>query len=127
MSPSSTGPAITLSDDQTNLRIAFPSTPPVVWEFDASGVTELIENLIAMREGMVPPMSTAFPVEGDKMMVDTGGAWFVQPRAENDGLILALLHRGFGWFGMFLDPGGIDALQAAIAQWRPRPTPSSSN
>jgi|SRR5450759_5064389 len=94
------GPHWSLNEDQTRIRIDFPSEPPVRLEYDADQVDDLIANLAEMRGAMQPSVPMSEPDPGTRIQVATKGRFYVQPRKSESALVLALLHPGLRWVGM---------------------------
>jgi hypothetical protein len=108
-------PVWTLNEQKTTLSEQLPSVPPVTLTFDAAEVEKLIETLAQSRAEMQPPRPIAGPVPGSKLNVATVGWWYVQ--RDGDGIVLAILHPGYGWVALHLDPSSTEQLSQRL----PRP------
>jgi hypothetical protein len=114
---SSTVPALRLSDDRRKLIVEFPGAAPM--ELDTADVERLVQTFSTARINMEPAIPQRDPTTGGSMTVVPKGRWWVQPDLITGGIVLALLHPGFGWVGMQMDQGQSSQLIQRILQQRP--------
>ncbi|HEV2098413.1 MAG TPA: hypothetical protein VGR45_05750 [Stellaceae bacterium] len=114
-SPVTVAPVWALDDQKTTLTEQLPNVPVAAVKLDAAEVDKMIEALAQMRAEMKPPRPIVEPAPGTKINVATVGRWYVQP--DGNGIVLAILHPGYGWVGLYLDPNSIEQLSRRL----PRP------
>ncbi len=112
---SKASPVWALDNQKTTLTEQLPNTPAAAVKLDAAEVDKMIETLAQMRAEMKPPRPIVEPALGTKINVATVGRWYVQP--DGSGIVLAILHPGYGWVGLYLDPSNIEQLSRRL----PRP------
>lgn len=115
LAQSKTAPVWTLDDQKTTLTEQLPNVPAGTLKLDLVEVEKMIETLAQMRAAMKPPRPITDPTPGSTMNVATVGRWYVQP--DKDGIVLAILHPGYGWVALHLDPTAIEQLSRRL----PRP------
>jgi hypothetical protein len=115
LAQSKASPVWTLDDPKTTLTEQLPNAPAVTLKLDAAEVDKLIATLAQMRAEMKPSRPIVEPALGTKINVATVGRWYVQP--DGNGIVLAILHPGYGWVGLYLDPSNIEQLSRRL----PRP------
>jgi hypothetical protein len=118
-------PSWRLSDDRKTLVAVFPGDPPSRLELDAAETDRLTRRLSELRIVMEPPIPLRDPSAGEQMTIIPKGRWWVQPDLVTGGIVLALLHPGYGWIGLQLDQDRTSQLVQRIAQQRPSMAPSA--
>src|SRR5690348_7093115 len=90
-----------LSDDRKELVLELKDEAPK--RIDAAEADRMIQTLTALRVRMDPPIPARDPTPGESMTVIPKGRWWVQPDLLTGGIVLAVLHPGYGWVGAQLD------------------------
>jgi hypothetical protein len=118
-----------LSDDRKEIVLDLNEETSKRIELDAAEADRMIQTLTALRVRMDPPIPSRDPTPGESMTVVPKGRWWVQPDLLTGGIVLAVLHPGYGWVGAQLDHPQTSQLIQRILQQRPMPGPSrdSSN
>jgi hypothetical protein len=114
---SSTVPTLRMSEDRQKLIVQFPGAAPM--ELDTADVERMVQTFSNARINMEPAIPQRDPTAGDSMVVVPKGRWWVQPDLITGGIVLALLHPGFGWVGMQMDQSQSSQLIQRILQQRP--------
>jgi hypothetical protein len=107
-------PEWTLNQQKTAVTVKIPSVPPATVTLDAAQVEKMIQMFAQMRVVMTPPRPMASPAPGTTINVATAGRWYVQP--DGTGVDLAILHPGYGWVGLQLDPDAMEQLSRRLSR-----------
>lgn len=107
-------------DNGTDLKITLPAGGEAI--LSAEDAVLLIRRLAEVRANLSPSFPQQNPSEATLAMHDTRMRWFVVPTDEG-GFLLAMMHPGFGWIRMVLDPTMTaelrNTLMGKIARERP--------
>jgi hypothetical protein len=87
--------------DRTSVIATLPSDPPMTLAMPAAVVEEVIQNLATLRADMVPPRPMVdHPLKN--LQYAKIGRWQLLT-LEGGGVVLMLLHPGYGYVGLQLD------------------------
>ncbi|MDK2741312.1 MAG: hypothetical protein NDI90_00220 [Nitrospira sp. BO4] len=111
-------PHWSLNSDRTKLTVDFPTEPPTRFELDADEMDDFIAHLAEMRAAMTPAVPFSDPDPGSRMSVAASGRWYVHPRGA-EGAAILLLHPGYRWVGIALEPEPIRELIQVLLRCLP--------
>ena len=100
---------LSYNDDHTRVIATFPSDPPIALSMPAPVVDQLIQNLATLRADMVPPRPMVdHPLKN--LQYAKVGRWQLLT-LENGGIVLMILHPGYGYVGVQLDSNSMLSLK----------------
>lgn len=114
-------PNWSLSDDNQTLHVDLPTNPPTRFSWDADAVDDLIANLADMRRVMQPAIPMEPPDPGSRLSIAEHGRWQVVPHG--DSIALALLHPGYRWSGILIEPDSAEELANLLLSLAQSPPP----
>lgn len=101
-----------LSKDRATASLDLPGGGSA--ELDAAGVSQLIEELVALRARMAPPLSGSYvPGETPAHVLDNL-LWSVGPDPSRRGLNIGVFNPGLGWSALRLSRAQVEDLQTGI-------------
>ena len=104
--------ALRYNDDRTRVIATFPSDPPIAISMTPAVVEQVIQNLATMRADMVPPRPMVDPPLKN-LHYAKFGRWQLLT-LESGPVILMILHPGYGYVGVQLDPDSMLSLKLTL-------------
>jgi len=104
--------ALRYNDDRTRVIATFPSDPPIAISMTSAVVEQVIQNLATMRADMVPPRPMVDPPLKN-LRYAKFGRWQLLT-LESGPVILIILHPGYGYVGVQLDPDSMLSLKQTL-------------
>jgi len=104
--------ALSYNDDRTRVIAAFPSDPPISISMTPAVVEQVIQNLATLRADMVPPRPMV-----DHPLKNLQYAKFGRLQLltlESGPVVLMILHPGYGYVGVQLDPDSMQSLRQTL-------------
>ena len=104
--------ASSYNDDRTRVIATFPNDPPLAMSMTAALVEEVIQNLATLRADMIPPRPMVDPPLKNLRYAKIG-RWQLLT-LEGGGIVLMILHPGYGYVGVQLDPDSMLSLKQTL-------------
>jgi hypothetical protein len=104
--------ALSYNDDRTKVIATFPSNPPLAMAMTTALVEEVIQNLATLRADMIPPRPMVDPPLKNLQYAKIG-RWQLLT-LEGGGIVLMILHPGYGYVGVQLDPDSMLSLKQTL-------------
>jgi hypothetical protein len=101
------------STGNSHATLAFPES---VVRMNADQLSKLIETLGRVRLNMAPQIDVALPDLNQKLESVAFPPWQVSLETMTDGILLHLLHPGFGWLGFVINGADLIALRDTISE-----------
>lgn len=103
--------ALSYNDDRTRVIATFPSDPPISISMTPAVVEQVIQNLATLRADMVPPRPMVdHPLKN--LQYAKFGRW--QLLLQSGPVVLMILHPGYGYVGVQLDPDSVQSLRQTL-------------
>ena len=104
--------ALSYNDDRTRVIATFPSDPPISISMTSAVVEQVIQNLATLRADMVPPRPMVDPPLKN-LQYAKFGRWQLLT-LESGPVVLMILHPGYGYVGVQLDPDSMHSLRQTL-------------
>ena len=103
---------LSYNDDRTRVIATFPSDPPFAISMTPAVVEQVIQNLAILRADMVPPRPMVdHPLKN--LQYAKFGRWQLLT-LESGAVVLMILHPGYGYVGVQLDPDSMRSLKQTL-------------
>jgi hypothetical protein len=104
--------ALRYNDDRTGVIATFPSDPPIAIAMTPTVVEQVIQNLATLRADMSPPRPMV-DAPLNNLQYAKFGRWQLL-KLENGPVVLMILHPGYGYVGVQLDPDSMLSLKQTL-------------